>query len=213
MRLTYSLIFGALAALLVACGGSPSIESRDVKVDSQYSGGAVSNTLVLALVEDKLHDVRVRLERSLANEMKAAGIAATASYTRFDSIDALTQNPSSFEPQLKTMGFDSVLFIDLLRADLDYDSGEYSARRSAYRALGYNDAAAINFLAHAAAESKAAKATLGFALWKPGSGKDLWNSTYDINAPGNQDPETATEYAVGIAQYVIRDLKALGLVK
>jgi hypothetical protein len=145
--------------------------------------------------------------------MKAAGIDATASYTRFDSIDALTRDPSSFEPRLKEMGVESVLFIDLLRADLDYDSGEYSSRRSAYRALGYNDASAINFLAHAAAESRAAKVSLGLALWKPGSDQDLWDATYDINAPGNQDPETATEYAEGVAQHVIRDMKAQGLVK
>ena len=198
---------------LAACGGSPSLESRDVVVDTEYTGGPVSNMLVLSLQEDSLHDSRVVIERGFTQRLQSAGVDAIAGYTRFDSVDALLANPQSFEPQLEQMGITSVLFLDPIRLDTDYDPGEYAARRSAYRSLGYDDSASINLLAQMARESSSAKVVMNVGLWLPGDDGDLFNSTYDINAPGNYDIDAAREYAQAFGEEVYVDLKKHGFVK
>ena len=209
-------IFTGIAAMLVllsGCGGTPSMETRDVAVDQNYAGGPVENVLVLSLQEDSVHDSRVVIERGIMQRMRAAGIDATAGYAVFDSVDALLAQPSSFEPTLAAKGISSVLFIEPLRLDYDYDPGEYAARRSAYRALGWDDSAGINALAQMARESSSAKVVLNVGLWVPGKDGDIFNTTYDINAPGNYDLETARGYATQFGDAVVEDLRQYGLVE
>ena len=209
---TRNLFLTVAASTLVACGGSPSLESRDVQVDETYVGGAVQNVLVLSLQEDSVHDSRVVIERGFVNQMRAAGIDATAGYAVFDSVDQLLQSPGTFEPVLAEQGIASVLFIEPIRLDTDYDPGEYAQRRSAYRALGWDSSTSINLLANMARESSAAKVVMNVGLWLPGSNNDLFNSTYDINAPGNYDIDAARQYAAGFADEVIVDLRKYGFV-
>ena len=205
-------VLGAAAMLVAGCGGSPTLESRDVQVDSSYSGGAVDNVLVLSVQEDRVHDSRVVIERGFVQQMKAAGIDATAGYALFDSVDELLRNPQSFEPKLAEAGIASVLFIDPIRLDTDYDPGEYAQRRSAYRAIGFDNSATINLISDIAADASAAKVVMNVGLWLPGSDTDLFNSTYDINAPGNYDIDAARVYAAGFADAVIADLRQHGFV-
>ncbi len=197
----------SLAMLLSACGGTPSLESRDTAVSQNYTGGPVENVLVLSLQEDSVHDSRVVIERGIVQRMRAAGIDAKAGYAVFDSIDQLLANPSSFEPTLASNGVDSVLFIEPIRLDYDYDPGEYAARRSAYRALGWDDSAGINALAQMARESSSAKVVLKVGLWVPEQKDDVFNTTYDINAPGNYDIDAAREYATQFGDIVVEDLR------
>ncbi len=199
--------------LLSGCGGTPSLETRDTSVDKTYTGGPVDNVLVLSLQEDSVHDSRVVIERGIMQRMRAAGIDAKAGYAVFDSIDELLAQPSSFEPTLASSGISSVLFIEPLRLDYDYDPGEYAARRSAYRALGWDDSAGINALAQMARESSSAKVVLNVGLWVPGKEGDIFNTTYDINAPGNYDIDASREYASQFGDAVVQDLRKHGLVK
>ena len=199
--------------LLTACGGTPSLETRDTSVDQTYTEGPVKNVLVLSLQEDSVHDSRVVIERGIVQRMRAAGIDATAGYAVFDSVDQLLAQPSTFEPTVVEKGFASVLFVEPLRLDTDYDPGEYAARRSAYRALGWDDSAGINALAQMARESSSAQVVLNVGLWLPGENDDIFNTTYDINAPGNYDIDAAREYANQFGDAVIHDLRKHGLVK
>ena len=212
MKKFRNLSLTVTAFALTACGGSPSLESRDVQVDETYAGGAVQNVLVLSMQEDSVHDSRVVIERGFVNQMRAAGIDATAGYAVFDSVDALLRNPQAFEPELAERGIASVLFIEPIRLDTDYDPGEYAQRRSAYRALGWDSSTSINLLANMARESSSAKVVMNVGLWRPGSEKDLFNSTYDINAPGNYDIDAARQYAAAFADEVVVDLRKHGLV-
>jgi len=207
------LILVFLIVFLAGCSGSPTLSARDVEVDDNYSGGPMSNILVLSLQSDDLHDSRVIIERGFVQQMRGAGIDATAGYAKFDSIDALLNNPQSFEPQLESMGVASVLFIDPVRLDTDYDPGEYAARRSAYRAIGFDNSAGINLINQLARDASAAKVVMNVGLWLPGTNDDLFNTTYDINAPGNYDVDAAREYAASFAQSVIEDLKKHGFVE
>ena len=209
-KLTLFALFGLL---LAGCGGSPSLETRDTSVDQSYTGGPVENVLVLSLQEDSVHDSRVVIERGIVQRMRAAGIDAKAGYAVFDSVDELLARPDTFEPTLESQGITSVLFIEPVRLDYDYAPGEYAARRSAYRALGWDNSAGINVLAQMARESSSAKVVLDVGLWIPGKDDDVFHSTYDINAPGNYDIETSREYAAQFGDAVIADLKQHGLVR
>ena len=173
----------------------------------------MENVLVLSMQEDAVHDSRVIIERGIVQRMRAAGIDAKAGYAVFDSIDELIAKPSTFEPTLAANGIASVLFIEPIRMDLDYDPGEYAARRSAYRALGWDDSAGINALAQLARESSSAKVVLDVGLWLPGKDGDIFNSTYDINAPGNYDIDNAREYANQFGDALVVDLRKHGLVR
>ena len=212
MKIGKSVLAGLSALALVACGGSPSLETRDTTVDTSYTGGPVDNVLVLSLQEDSVHDSRVVIERGIVQRMRAAGIDATAGYAMFDSIDELLARPSSFEPTLASNDVASVLFVEPLRLDTDYDPGEYTARRSAYRALGWDSSTSINLIAQMARESSSAKVVMNVGLWVPGSEEDVFNTTYDINAPGNYDIDAAREYASQFGDAVVEDLKKNGLV-
>lgn len=206
-------IWMALVGLAIsACGGTPSLETRDTSVDKDYTGGPVANVLVLSLQEDSVHDSRVVIERGIVQRMKAAGIQAEPGYAVFDSIDELLAKPASFEATLKSKGIVSVLFIEPVRLDTDYDPGEYAARRSAYRALGWDDSAGINALAQLARESSSAKVVLNVGLWVADSDSDVFNTTYDINAPANYDIEIARSYATQFGDIVVEDLRQHGLV-
>ena len=212
---TLSRVSGLFAIMLVlsACSGSPSLETRDVKIDESYTAGPVDDILVLSLQADELHDSRVIIERSFSQKMKDAGINAIAGYTRFDSMDELLANPSVFEPALEREEVEAVLFIDPVKLDTDYDPGEYAARRSAYRSLGFDDSATINLLSNIAHDASAAKVVMNIGLWIPETDTDVFNSTYDINAPGNYDVENARQYALGFAEIVIEDLRKYGLIQ
>ena len=213
MKISSFIVTGLLATFLVGCSGTAKLSSRGVALDSSYSGGVVSNILVLALLEDKRHESRVIIERGFVQEMKAAGINAVAAYTKFDSLGALTADPAAYESELQEMGMEAVLFVDPIRLDTDYDPGDYARTRSAYRALGLDTAASINLISNMAAEASAAKVVMNVGLWRPGAEKDLWNSTYDINAPGNYEIETAREYTAAFAKAVIGGLREHGFVK
>ena len=43
---------------------------------------------------------------------------------------------------------------------------------------------------------------MNVGLWQPGSKGDLWNSTYDLNAPDNHDPDMARNYSLTFADLV-----------
>lgn len=211
--MTLRIIASILTLSLSACAGGPTLSTRDVTIDSSYTGGPVADMLVLSLQEDRVHDSRVIIERGFVEELRQAEVNATAGYTRFDSIDALINNPQTFEAQLREMEVASVLFIEPIKLDTDYDPAAYAERRSAYRALGLDSSASANLLGQIAAEASAAKVILNVGLWLPGSDKDLFNSTYDINAPGNYDVDVAREYTAAFAANVIADLRQYGFVK
>ena len=212
MQRTLALIALPLL-LLIGCAGQPGLSSRDVQVDADYGGGAVGKILVLALMPDELHDSRVIVERGFTHAMQDAGIDVLAGYTRFDSIDALVAAPDTFQPQLAPMGVDAVLFLDPVKLDLSYDPTAYDNRRTVYRALGMEYSESAAFWGKVAHQASAAKVVMNAGLWQPGGDKDLWNATYDINAPDNQDVGNAREYTAGFADSVIADLQAQGLVK
>ena len=201
-----------LIASLVGCG-SPSMNTRDVEVDESYVGGPPANMLVLSLQEDSVHDSRVVIERGFTQQLKNAGVDAIAGYTRFDSIDALVADPDSFEPALKDLGIASVVFLEPIKMDLDYDPGEYAQRRSAYRALGLDTSASINLISDLAREASAAKVVMNVGLWMTGTKDDVFNATYDINAPGSYDVDTARGYASQFALNVIDDFKQYGFIR
>ena len=202
-----------LIVFLSACGGSPALETRDTMVDEGYSGGPVDNLLVLSLQPDEVHDSRVIIERGIMQRMRAAGINVKAGYAVFDSVDALLADPASFEPKLEAEGIDAVLFVEPVRLDYDYDPGDYARRRSAYRALGWDDSAGINVLAQMARESSSAKVVLNVGLWVSGRDEDVYNTTYDINAPGNYDVDASREYASAFGDAVVEDLRSHNLVR
>ena len=201
-----------LALLIVACS-SAKLETRDVKVDANYSGGPVENVLVLSLMPDDLFESRAIMERAFAAEMRNAGVDATAGYTRFDSIDAILADPDAFQQELQRTGSASVLYLDPVKLDTDYDPGEYAARRSAYRALGLDSSASINLISDIARDASASKVVMNVGLCVPGSEDDIFNSTYDINAPGNYETEAAREYSAQFAQAVTEDLRKYSLVE
>ena len=211
MQLILRFAVLATAFTLAACGGA-SLETRDVEVDESYTGGAVKNVLILALMEDSLHDSRVIIERGITNAMKAEGIDAIAGYTIIDSVDQQTADPDSFDPLLAEKGVQTVLFLDPIKLTTDFDPGEYAQRRSAYRALGMDASVSMNLIGQIAAEADAAKVVMNAGLWRPGDDKDLFNATYDINAPGNYDIDAAREYAASFAEVLIEDLRSNGLV-
>ncbi len=206
------LIVLAASLILAACAGSPAMETREVQVDKTYTGGAVKNVLVLALVDDARHESRVILERGFTNTMKAAGIDARPGYALFDSVDALVAKPGDFVPELSAQGIETVLFIDPVKLTTDFDPGEYATRRSAHRALGLDSAAGINAIAMFAADADAAKVVMNVGLWRPGGDDDLFNSTYDINAPGNYNIDASREYTNQFAQAVVEDLRSHGFI-
>ncbi len=211
--MTKHILVTLFALALGGCGGSPALESRDTSVNTSYAGGPVDNVLVLSLQEDSVHDSRVIIERGIVQRMRAAGIDAKAGYAVFDSVDELLAQPSTFEPTLASNSISSVLFIEPIRLDTDYDPGEYAARRSAYRALGWDNSAGINALAQMARESSSAKVVLNVGLWVPDQEDDIFNSTYDINAPANYDIDNAREYARQFGDVVIEDLRKHGMVR
>ena len=71
----------------------------------------------------------------------------------------------------------------------------------------------INLINQMARDASAAKVVMNVGLWLPGTNDDLFNTTYDINAPGNYDVDAAREYAASFAQSVIEDLKKHGFVE
>ena len=207
--------FCAIALLTIAvtaCSSKASLELADSQSDPAYTQKPAESIAVLAWYKDDQFETRALIENAFTAAWRGSGIDAQPGYRFFDRYEGLTEQVEATAAKLVDAGVDTVVFIDPVRAK-DYDPGEYTARRSAYRALGLDSSATINLINQIAAEADAAKYVMEVTVWSPSSKSFGWAGTYNINAPNGYDSEYAKQYSADFANEVAEDLRAAGILK
>ncbi len=202
------LLFG----MITGCGGEARLKLSDSQSNPDYRDKPGEKIIVLAMYGDNEFEIRAMVENSFVGRWKQEGVNAIPGYRHFDQYDGLVERIDESASKLVKDSIDMVVFIDPIRAKA-YNPEEYAARRSTYRALGMDGAAAGALIGQMAAEVDAAKFIMEVSVWSPNTKRFGWHGTYDINAPMGYDTEYAKAYSADFASAVADDLRAGGFLR
>ena len=211
IRNTSAMVLLAVVALS-GCAGSPSLTIAELRSNPEYRQGPAEHIAVMMLYPDERFEDRALVENAFTAAWRANGIDAQPGYRFFDQYGNVDDRVDEMTAELTSRDIDTVVIIDPIRA-LAYDPAAYTARRSAYRALGLDTSASFNLIGQMAAEADAAKYVMEVSVWSPAEKEFGWAARYDINAPNGYDTDYAKTYSADFAQKVEADLKAAGLLR
>ena len=207
-----SATISAIAFLMSACAGTPSVELANTQKDDSSMQAPADSVMVMALYPDADEQTRVVIENAVVDAFRRMGIDATAGFRLTESYKSLGGREEEIKQIMVAHGLDAIVMVDPIRVK-DFDPAAYDARRAAYRAWGMNTSAAFNMIGRLAAEADSAKAEIDVLLWDRRSENFVWHAEYDLNAPGSYEMEVAQQYASEFGKLVATKLKDEGLVR
>lgn len=190
----------SLAILIGGCGSSPPHKIHDEEFDSSFAGKTFPNLLVLGIYPDRTF--RISGETTLAEELKARGIAASPSY---DLLPNTRASAAEIQSVLIAGSFDGVLTVATLDPGYDYDAGDYFATRGMVYMLGGEPGAATD-LGAMIAWAGSGLYTLYVGLWDAATGKPVWSVTTDSEASGSDSADLRA-----LADFIATELGKKGL--
>jgi len=198
--------FISLLGIVLFYSCSSTYELTNSNSSPQLANTQVNDIMVMILYPDDMIEVRVALEKSLADEFNKNGIKAYCAYTSISSYEDLEDRTDEIKSAMEKNNTRNLLMIDPVRA-LDHDESKYYNEVAVYRALGMESTEFWSTVTELAESADASRFIMGVILWNMDVGDFLWQGTYNIKAPGGYDLQNAKIYAADFAKVILKTIE------
>lgn len=197
----------SLLGIVLFYSCSSTYELTSSKSSPQLATTHLYDFMAMILYPDDMIEVRVALEKSLADEFNKNGIKASCAYASISSYENLEDRTDEIKSALEKNNTRNLLLIDPIRA-LEHDESKYYNEVAVYRALGMESTEFWSTVTELLESADASRYVMGVLFWNMDIEDFLWQGTYNIKAPGGYDLQNAKIYAADFAKIILKTVEA-----